>query len=349
MTTVLMVSYDDSPPEGGQGVVIAGMREGLVAAGATVHSLSGRGDHAIPYSRLLRRAPLDLSLHLWRHASLMHREDVDVVHAHGGPGGVILLRRLDRPLVYTAHHTYRQAHPLWDFRRAVAPLEARAYRRADRVLAVSESTAAAVRACGVAASRVEVLSPGVSIPDADESRRERGRMLFAGRWEREKGVLDALAVMAAVADRRRGAHGVVIGSGSLDGVVHRVAARQPEGRISVLGRVDDAALREEYARAEIVVMPSQYEGLGLVALEALAHGCVVVGYDVDGLRDAAAHGAVLVERGDRRRLADACLRLIDDRARREQLAAKGRAAVVAEHSWDQVARRLLEIYAEVSR
>src|SRR5207244_2342012 len=99
------------------------------------------------------------------------------------------------PLVYTAHHTYRQAYSRRRVRRLLGGLEARSYRRAAMVLAVSPSTAAAVLALGVAPACVEVLAPGIELPVVDGAIREPGRVLFVGRLEPEKGVLDAVAVM----------------------------------------------------------------------------------------------------------------------------------------------------------
>lgn len=344
MTHVTLVSYDDEPPLGGQGIVLRGMLRGLVARGHDPTVIAGRGAHAIRYPRVTGRAPLDFSLHLNRHPDLVSRAGGDVVHVHGGPGGVLLLRDPGAPVVYTAHHTYRQAHDAGSLRRLLSPVEAACYRRAAAVLAVSASTADAVRRLGVRPSRIQVLPPGVDDPLAAPPPRDPARLLFAGRWEREKGVLDAVAVMRDVLDRHRDASAVVVGSGSLADDVRRAAAGS---RIDVLGRVIDSRLRDEYARAAIVLVPSRYEGLGLVALEAQADGAVVAGYDVDGLRDAVVHRELLVREHDVAALTDVVESLLDDPVRREQLGASAAARIRADHSWDAVARRLESVYEAV--
>ena len=91
--------------------------------------------------------------------------------------------------------------------------------------------------------------------------------------------------------------GVIVGGGSLEADARR-AAEASSGRIEYLGALDRETLNREYARAAIVVMPSRFEGLGMVALEAQAAGTPVVGFDVDGLRDAVGSGGVLVPAGD---------------------------------------------------
>ncbi len=209
---------------------------------------------------------------------------------------MLLLRSFEAPLVYTANHTYRMAHQPGSARRLMSPLEARAYRRAAMVLAISPSTAAGVRDLGVRADRVEVLAPGVDVPADPPTTREGFHLLFAGRWEPEKGVLDAVAVMREVIARRAAATGMVVGDGSLAARVRAAAAGTPG--LTVAGRVDDDRLARQYHSAAVVLMPSRYEGLGLVALEAQARGAVVVGYDVEGLRDAVAEPSLLVDRGD---------------------------------------------------
>ena len=88
----------------------------------------------------------------------------------------------------------------------------------------------------------------------------------------------------------------------------------------------------------------------MVALEAQAAGTPVVGFDVDGLRDAVGDGGVLVPRGQRR--GDA--RRGGGAARRPRPAYRGgrvavAQAVLAEHSWDTIAARLEEIYAAARR
>jgi glycosyltransferase involved in cell wall biosynthesis len=344
MTRITFVSYDDEPPLGGQGVELRGMRAALRARGHDVSTVAGRGDHAQRYPRVTGRAPLDFSLHVNRHPSLISGTGPDIVHALGGPGGVLLLRRLDAPLVYTANHTYRIAHARGSVRRMLSPLEARAYRRASMVLAISPSTAIAVRGLGVPSNRVEVLAPGVDVPAKPPAARDDFRMLFAGRWEPEKGVLEAIAAMRDVVQRRPGAAGLVVGSGSLDAQVRRFGA---DCGVDVAGRIDDTRLVAEYDRASVVLVPSRYEGLGLVALEAQAHGAVVVGYDVDGLRDAVAHPSLLVEPGHQSAMVRLCLELADDSARRAALGEAGHAWVRRLHSWDRVAERLEAVYDAV--
>jgi glycosyltransferase involved in cell wall biosynthesis len=344
---VTFASYDDDPPIGGQGVVLHGMRDALRQDGVHVHTVSGRGTDAIAYPWRTGRRPLDLSLQLNRNRLILYRDAPDLIHAFGGPGGVLIWRRLLPPLVYTALHTYRQAYTRTRVKRGLGPLEARAYRRAAAVLAISRSTADAVLAMGVPATRIEVVPPGIDIPATDGAHREPGRLLFVGRLEPEKGVLDALAVMRALSSASGSVRGVIVGDGRLAGSVQRAIAAGND-RIEYLGRVGAATLQREFARASVLLMPSRYEGLGLTALEALAAGTPVVGYDVTGLRDAVGGGGKLVPCGDREALQLHAARLLAEPTHAAELAAGARERIRKDHSWPRIAARLHEIYRRVT-
>ena len=342
---VTFVSFDDEPPQGGQGVMLRGMRRVLEARGVETTVISGRGEHAVDFPNVTGRPPLDFSLWANRNSDAITQGRPDVVHVHGGPGGVLFLRRLSVPVVYTAHHTYRQAFDPSDPRRVLAPFEGIAYRRAARVLAVSDSTANAVLAMRVPASRVSVVPPGVDRPELQPDAREEGRMLYVGRLEREKGPHAAVRLMRRVLERRPGWSAAVIGTGRLDRAVREQAAECD--RIAVLGHVDDATVAGELARASVLLMPSRFEGLGLVALEAQARGTPVVGYDVTGLRDAVREGGILVEEDDEEAFYRAALRVLTDEEFAAELGRRGRQFVADEHSWDVVGTLLRHAYAAV--
>ena len=352
MTRITLATYDDDPPEGGQGVLVRGMREALVRAGVDVTTVAGRGAHAVDIPRRTGRAPLDLSIRLARHPESLLRSRPDVVHAMGGPGGVLLVRRLPVPLVYTANHTYAQAHPLTSPKRALSLLERRVYRRAARVLCISASTADAVRRLGVPADRVELLMPGVDVARLDagaaDTAREPFRLLFAGRLTPEKRPLDAVAAMVRLCTDDGRVRGTVVGRGPLESAVRAAAAAAPRSAVEVLGGVDDAGLAREYARASVVLIPSAYEGLGLVALEAMAMGAAVVAADVTGLRDAVGEEGLLVTPADVGALATVVAALLADEPRRADLAAAGRERVRRRHGWDAAATRLVSLYRELA-
>jgi D-inositol-3-phosphate glycosyltransferase len=337
-----LVSYDGDPPLGGQGSYVVGLRSALEQRGIRVSLVAGHGAGAVNFRRVTGRAPLDLSLHLARHPELITAAGGDVINAQGGPGGVLLPRAAPQPLVYTAHHTYRQAHGRRSLHRLPAPLEVRAYRQARAVVAVSESTAAALRDMGISPQLIHVIPPGISA-EPPPPVRGRSLLLFAGRLEPGKGPLEAVAVMRDLSAEGR-CEAVVAGTGSLLPAVARAA---DGSEVEVRGHVSDAELRSLFGRAAVLLVPSSYEGLGLVALEAMAAGAAVVAYDVDGLRDTVGRAGVLVPQGDVGGLAAAARRLLGAEDIREDLAGRGMALVRDHYSWSGTAERMEQLYRAV--
>jgi D-inositol-3-phosphate glycosyltransferase len=342
---VRLVTWDDDPPLGGQGVYVRELRSALGTLGVRVSTVAGSGQHAMPYRRLTNRPHLDMSIRLNRDIEVLTTGEPDVIHVSGGPGGIQLLRRLKVPVVYTAHHTFRLSHRWGSPVRLGGLLEARSYREASMVAAVSPSTASSVIEMGVPPAKVVVISPGVNLDKSgvEDSERERGCLLYVGRLEEEKGPLDAVRCMDKVASALPGTHGYVVGSGSMEKKV-RVAVASTQGRVTFLGHLSDGEVADLYRRAEVVVMPSAFEGLGMVALEAMASGAVVVGYDVPGLRDTLRGRGLVVPHGDLRALEASVSEVLTSERTRRRLAARSVQHVRAERSWTHCAEQFDDLY-----
>lgn len=345
-----LVSWDDDPPVGGQGVYVRELRRALTDRGIKVTSRSGRGPHAITYPRVTGRRHLDMSVALNLSTRVLLEAHPDVIQLSGGPGGLQLLRRLPLPTVYVAYHTHRQSAGWKQLRKVFDRLERRSYDIADVVAAISPSTADAVVAMGVPPSKVVVIPPGLRIPErppGGDSQREEGRILFVGRLEPEKRPLDAVAAMDLITRQNPGTRGVVVGAGSLSRRVQQAAAAS--GRVSVLGGLSDEEVVSEYHRAQLVLMPSAFEGMGMVALEAMACGAVVIGYDVEGLRDTIGRRGRLVPLGDVEGLARVARDLLQDQGQLAELAGSAASEVRRERSWPRCAERFEQLYRELLR
>jgi alpha-1,3-rhamnosyl/mannosyltransferase len=96
------------------------------------------------------------------------------------------------------------------------------------------------------------------------------------------------------------------------------------GRVRRLGRVSGADLAGLLDLAEVVAVPSTYEGFGLPAAEAMAHGTAVVASDATALPEIVGDAGVLVPPGDVAAWAGALGELLADPVRRRALAVAGR-------------------------
>jgi glycosyltransferase involved in cell wall biosynthesis len=231
-------------------------------------------------------------------------------------------------------------------------------RLSARLVAVSDATRVAYERQGYPSGRIEVLHNGVDPafgrPPAglrDELGVGEDALLVAlvGRLCDVKGQRELIQSLADVP----GAHAVLIGEDlEHGGDYRRLLEREADlatvrNRVSFTGARDDVgALLEQ---VDVLALPSWTEGLPLVVLEAMAHGRPVVATPVGGTSEAVVDGetGILVPPRDPASLAGALRRLADP-ALRERLGAAGRRRATERFSADEMARRMLEIYDEVT-
>jgi glycosyltransferase involved in cell wall biosynthesis len=131
--------------------------------------------------------------------------------------------------------------------------------------------------------------------------------------------------------------------------IHQAAATSPVAAdIRFLGHVSDADLPSLVSGALAFVYPSLYEGFGLPPLEAMACGTPVITSNRSSLPEVVGDAALVVDPNDREALADAMERLVSDATLREEFRARGLERA-QRYSWDETARRTIEVYEDVQR
>lgn len=208
-------------------------------------------------------------------------------------------------------------------------------RRAARVIAISHTTKRdVVQAYGIEDKRVDVIYPGLraGMQRADpravaEFREQRGLparfILYLGTIEPRKNlsVLVAAYKKALLKDVKLVCAG---GEGWMYSDVFRAVAELQLSRdVLFPGFVPEAELPLWYSAAEAFVYPSAYEGFGLPVLEALACGTPVITTTASSLVEVAGGAALLCPPDDVQALADAIVRVINEPAIRDRLAAAG--------------------------
>jgi glycosyltransferase involved in cell wall biosynthesis len=99
--------------------------------------------------------------------------------------------------------------------------------------------------------------------------------------------------------------------------------------------------------ADVVALPSRWEGMSLVLLEAMASGCSVVSTDVHGAFEALGDRSTIVPVAAPGELAAALLRRLRDPALRAAEGAAARRRVEAAHSLEVAMRAMAEVYERV--
>ncbi len=285
---------------------------GLAEAGGIVNNLRRR-----PWAAPLLVAAMTRAV---RRAA----RDAELVHAHWLPSGGVAAFA-GKPFVVTLHGTDVA------LARHFRPLARAALRRAQEVIAVSESLAGEARELGASSPRV--IPNGVEIPTMSEPEATPPEVLFAGRLSEEKGIEDLVAAAA-------GLRLVVAGDGPL-------RAKVPDS----LGFVSRDELAHLYDRAAVVVCPSRREGFGLSCAEAMAHGRAVVASAVGGLTELVEHEVtgLLVPPRDPPALRAAIDRLLADSDLRAHLGAEGKRRVARTCGWELVIDATLETYERALR
>ncbi len=238
-------------------------------------------------------------------------------------------------------------------RRAV--LARRLFGRADLVFANSQYTAAvASRRLGPLRRPVEVVSPGIDLgprPSAGPAPdREPEGVLFVGRLVPGKGAEVLVEAFGAVLAHRPAARLTIVGDGSELASLQRLA-RDHAGSIDVRGALAPEVVVGLLRRASVVAVPSTApEGLSLVALEAMAHGAIVVATACGGLAETMRHGenGFVVPPGDSDALAAALDEALTAAAGPvgERLRTAGR-ATAAKHDLAAAVAASLDRYAEL--
>jgi glycosyltransferase involved in cell wall biosynthesis len=322
----------------------------------TVRSGSGADVFAVRLAEGLRRAGHDPVLEWvdlryevapWLLRRLPMPPGTDVIHAGSIQG--FALKREGVPLVVTEHQYLR--HPAFlpysrGLRRAYQRLlihryMARSYAVADALVAVSNHCAVAMRTD--LDRRVEVIHNWVDV-DAFTARlaprpHAPFRLLFVGNPSPWKGV-DVLAPLArALGDEfvlrvmggiRKGYAGDATTPGNLQVMVSRPSADMPKA----------------YAEADAVLVVSRYESFGYVALEAMASGLPVVGFDNTGTSEVCVNGetALLGATNDIKLLASNCRRLAADGALWDKLGNAGRRRAELQFGEILAVERYLDVY-----
>jgi glycosyltransferase involved in cell wall biosynthesis len=356
---------------------------GALAAGQDGYTVfyHQRGQaHLTPPLDHLPRITTPLSVKPWRLATMLAYfagagmdamfPGVDVFHATEH-----LLPRLKRiPAVFTLHDLIFRFDP--DSHKALNRIYLnlmmpRFLRAAQAIIAVSQcSRQDAVRLYNVPAEKIHVIYEGVDPrfkPATDAQALESVRLkyslpqrfiLHVGTIEPRKNLPALFEAFSNLAKhpgvQRRGQSPisnlklVIAGKkGWLTGETFE-RAKALGGDVVFTGYVADADLPTLYTLAELLVMPSVYEGFGLPVLEAMACGAPVACSNTSSLPEIAGDAALLFDPHDVRSIAQAIGRAIADSSLRAALRARG-LDQAARFTWAEAARQTRQVYEQVGR
>jgi glycosyltransferase involved in cell wall biosynthesis len=285
------------------------------------------------------------------------RRGADILHIHAiGPALWTPLARLLGLRVVVTHHGYDYDRGKWN---GFAKLMLRLGERfgmtfANGRIAVSAGVAATMRQRYGAP--VAFVPNGVEIGDAPAPAAVLDRfglvprqyIVTVGRLVPEKRQLDLIGAYSEL--KAPHIKLVIVGaSDHPDAYVRQLeAAAAATPGVVMTGLQTGAALAELFANARLFVLPSSHEGMPIALLEALGYGLPVLASDIDANIELSLPAADYFPLGDRKALADAIRRQLDEPMSQSR-AAEQRRRVLRDFAWDSVAEQTVAIYRDVLR
>jgi glycogen(starch) synthase len=288
----------------------------------------------------------------------------DLVHVHLGedlavlPVGAAAARLHRLPLVLTVHTSLRHTLVVSDLRSAVlktlgGPIERWGERSAEAVLTITPRLFRLLVSDGVEEDRVHHIPPGVN-PSLFEGPFEdpfsgvgRPRVLFVGRLAPQKGVRALVEAAGLLEDES--AQVLLVGDGPERKALEREAERLGVGRrLHFVGFLAHDRLPAAMSHADLLVLPSLYEELGTVLLEAMQAGLPIVASKTGGIPEVAEDGVngMLVPPGDPEAIARAIDRILADRGLANRLSEEAQERG-KDYDWEVLAGRVLRVYRGV--
>jgi glycosyltransferase involved in cell wall biosynthesis len=231
----------------------------------------------------------------------------------------------------------------------------------DRLVGNSDAVVDFYRQCGVPSNRLAMIYSGADdekppAVDPDGIRAEFGLkpgtplILFAGRLAEQKRVDDLLKALDLLQHVQPDARTLIAGAGPLLQRLAQMAhSYHLDGRVRFLGHRDDVP--RLLAAADLLVLPSAYEGLPNVVLEAMRFGKPVVATAAPGTTEVIVDGqtGLLVPIGNIKLLARALRDVLRDRSLAARLGTGGQAYVEAHFRADVMITRFAELYESLAR
>jgi glycosyltransferase involved in cell wall biosynthesis len=289
---------------------------------------------------------------LWRLLGSQARPGL--VHVHTGPelAGlaalvVLVLRRAAFVVQPHGMFTYPPDSPRARVvRRVLVPL----IRRAAAVIALTDAEREVLLGYGLSPERVHVVPNGIdpsAVPPRPQLSDPVPTVAFVGRLHPRKHP-ERFAGAAALLSEQ-GVRARFVMAGADQGALAAAREADPHGAVDYLGSLPSGAARQVIAAADVLVMCSDVEPFGLVAIEALAAGTALLvtdSCDLAGELDAA--GAALVTAPTPAAIAAGLRRLLEDPELRARQRAAGEDLVKTRYDMDVVAAVWADLYGRAA-
>jgi glycosyltransferase involved in cell wall biosynthesis len=280
-----------------------------------------------------------------------------LIHAHAplpcGHAALLLSRKLGIPFVVTVHglDAFLTEQVKGSAGLTCRDIAREVYESASRVICISRSVAEVVQqgACGKAKTEVVYNGVNSNLFSPGSEKNDRPTVLSVGNLIHIKGHELLLRAMAEIASACPELKLRIIGEGPerprLEALTRELNLA---GRVEFLGRRAHSEVANEMRNCTVFALPSRFEGLGCVYLEAMACGKPVIACVGQGIGDIVATGknGFLVSPDQPEELSQVLQKLLADGPLRASIGAAGRETVLRGVTLEHQAARLYAIYKE---
>ena len=295
-----------------------------------------------------------------------HAHNYDIIHDNQCLSWGTLALQHRQPFLTTVHHPITWDRDIalahadgWQQRLLIrrwhhfVHMQRDVVRRLEHIVTVSASSRKDIaRAFGIEPSRIHVIHNGIDTssfyPEPAIARNRWQLITTASADQPLKGTQHLIPAFASLCRRYPRLRLVFIGKPKPGGPTQQLIERHGVAdRIRFVHGISVAEIRHLYASSSIAVVPSEYEGFGFPAGEAMACGLPVVCTDGGALPEVVGDAATIVRVGDPEALDHAISGLLDNEPLREKYARSGRERILDRFSWRQAAEEMTRLYRGV--
>lgn len=273
----------------------------------------------------------------------------DVIHAHtvgfDSAIGIWLKKKIGCPLVVTTHGSdvsipYEQGRRDYLKKRC---------ENVDTVVAVSSALAKKLKSCGTGVPVLSVLN-GFNLQHLPENlAKEPLTLLQVSNLNAQKRVDVTIRAFAEIEKKYPGAKLVIVGDGpERENLEILCCELGVSAAVRFTGRIDNARVLEEMAKAQFFSMPSVREGFGIVYIEAMACGCVTIGTQGEGVADLIVNGenGFLVPPDDSHSIVSVVMQCLENPELAKKIAEEGKKTAVG-LTWGVNVQKYINVFKEL--
>lgn len=288
---------------------------------------------------------------------ILHKENPDIVHSHLYIPDI--LSRLTAPLKCKLITTLHQTDPWWNEKKRLRSVVKTwldiitGKLRKIRYITISKDVGSfACQNLNIPKERVRIISNGINLLKFQFIVRDRKsnqfKIIQVGRFYEVKGHKTSIKAFKILKHYYPDAKLIFVGVGPLLRIIeHEVKDLQLEEAVEFKGVRDD--VQELLQQADVFWMPSEWEGLPIACLEAMACGLPVIASSVGGLQELVLDGKTgyLIERGSFEQLTEKTIEILSNSSLAMQMGLAGRQRVEQFYSIEETAKNYVKAYKDL--